>query len=394
MKKLFLLACIIFLGFQLAMSQEKLSGPFTLKVDVSTLKEKPGKLFYSYYNTASRESMSDSAEVTGKEVKFKGNLEEPVLVSLRYVPAPTDKKKISGAGNVFGFYLEPGEVKVSATDSLSNSVVKGSNTQIEYEKMLAVRKPLDEKQKVLFAAYSDLYAKKDSVGLLKNAEQRKALSEEMVEKVYKPFYLEYATKSPVAIRMLRYLGVSNVDEYPKAKEYIAKLDPRYRALPSVQTMEYEMSVAEKTAIGAYAMDFTQNDTLGMPVSLSSFRGRYVLVDFWASWCGPCRKENPNLIKSFASYKDKNFTILGVSLDQPGKKDKWIKAIHDDKLTWTHVSDLKYWANAVAKMYAINGIPANLLIDPQGKIIAKDLRGADLDKKLEEVLGKHISSGSN
>jgi len=144
---------------------------------------------------------------------------------------------------------------------------------------------------------------------------------------------------------------------------------------------------KKTLRPGKAPDFTLTDTSGNTVSLSSFKGKYVLVDFWASWCGPCRRENPNVVKVFNKFRDKNFTILSISLDRPDAKDKWLDAIHKDGLTWTHVSDLKYWDNEVAKQYGIRAIPQNLLIDPQGKIIAKNLRGEDLDAKLTELFTK-------
>lgn len=151
-----------------------------------------------------------------------------------------------------------------------------------------------------------------------------------------------------------------------------------------KSLAANIAYAKVGAVGTDALEFTQNDVNGKPVSLSAFKGKYLLLDFWASWCKPCRQENPNVVKVYNKFKDKNFTILGVSLDQ--SKDAWLKAIAADKLAWNHVSDLQQWNNAVAQMYHIQSIPGNFLIDPNGKIIAKDLRGEDLEKKLCEVIG--------
>ncbi|NTS39673.1 AhpC/TSA family protein [Flavisolibacter sp. BT320] len=140
---------------------------------------------------------------------------------------------------------------------------------------------------------------------------------------------------------------------------------------------------KKNLPSSKAADFTQPDANGKPVSLSQFKGKYVLVDFWASWCQPCRKENPNIVKNYQQFKDKNFTILGVSLDQ--NRDAWLAAIQQDNLTWTHVSDLKFWNNEAATLYGVQSIPYNVLVDPQGNIVAENLHGPELEQTLSRVL---------
>jgi len=170
----------------------------------------------------------------------------------------------------------------------------------------------------------------------------------------------------------------------------AEADALYQQLPaSVQSsglgqyVNQQVQESRINPIGSVVQDFSQNDTAGHAVNFSSFRGKYVLLDFWASWCHPCRMENPNVVAAYQKFHSKNFTILSVSLDQA--KPAWLNAIQMDGLTWSHVSDLKGWANQVAAIFKVTSIPQNLLIDPSGRIIAKNLRGPLLENKLNEIL---------
>ena len=280
-------------------------------------------------------------------------------------------------------FLEPASINVTSVDSFSNFQVSGSAIHQEFEKM---QKRVDRNApiQVLSARYSELAKAKDEEGMKAVVEEIRALQNES-----KNEYLKYIKENPSSR-----LGLYALEQYAGWDIDANAVEPVYQSLseqlknsPSGIAFKEKIETAKKTSVGAMAMDFTQNDTTGNPVKFSSYRGKYVLIDFWASWCGPCRVENPNVVKAYQTYNDKGFEVLGISLDQPGARDKWLKAIYDDNLTWTHVSDLQYWKNAVAQQYGIRAIPQNFLVDPQGKIIAKNLRGEALQEKLQELFAK-------
>ncbi len=266
-------------------------------------------------------------------------------------------------------------------DSLNAVKVTGSATHDEYKEIESqIQKIADE--------YMSIYQNSRQVA----ASGDTAKAREMMDKVNELYEStnkmqeDFVKNHPSSYATPYFL--SRV-QYNKSAEgldsLVSMLDPKLDASPTVADLKDRIEKMKKVAVGQIAPDFTQNDPEGNPVKLSDVysKNKYTLIDFWASWCGPCRRENPNVVAVFNDYKDKGFGVIGVSLDR--EKDAWLKAIDDDHLTWPHVSDLAYWSNEAAKLYAISSIPSNLLVDQNGKIIAKNKREEELRKTISDLL---------
>ncbi len=285
-------------------------------------------------------------------------------------------------------YVDKGTINLNSIDSLFTDLsYSGSTFATElnnYHQLMRSTPKLAKYETIrqsMFKAQRD----KDVVTARQRAEELKPL-----DSIRKILALEWVARhpaSPISVFVIHngYEPLANKLNNKQQLDALRKLSPEAKANQMASEMLYKFESENVVAIGKPAPEFTQNDTLGRPVSLKDFRGKYVLIDFWASWCVPCRAENPHVVAAFQKYKNKGFTVLGVSLDQPGKKADWLKAIQVDRLTWTHVSDLKFWGNAVALLYNINAVPANFLIGPDGVILAKNLKGDDLDQALAKYL---------
>jgi len=307
----------------------------------------------------------DTVKVVNGKFTWKVQLAEPQEIYLLFPKM------------YFPFFAEPGhETLTGIADSSESFKVTGSRVQDESVAYDHSIKDLTDQEEPLYKAYRN--ASKDEQAVLEK--KMSAIDDEMHERA--AAYVAAHPSSYYSIHLVASRASYGTD-YAVVKQLYDKLDESARGTLAGKRLGERLDVLKRSAIGAQMMNFSQADTTGKPVQFADFKGKYVLVDFWASWCGPCRAENPNVLKAYNKYKDKGFTVVGISLDEKG--DKWKKAIRDDHMPWDELSDLKGWKNDVSDYFGIQGIPSNLLVDPSGKIVARDLRGEALDQKLGELL---------
>ena len=328
--------------------------------------------FTFYLKIRQDEHFIDIDSAVSKRGSFKmkgGAVEYPQLAVLAV-----------GYSNIMtSFYLENSKITIKGSlDSLFTANITGSKTHDEYQSFIESNEPLSAAYQALYVEFMEVVIANNEERLAEILMQVDSIENEMINK-QKTFIIQNPS-SFITPALL--IGLSNNIDADELELYINNLDTLISNQPIIKTLKARVAAARSVEIGAKAPDFTLNDVKGDTLSLYSKIGaKALLIDFWAAWCGPCRLENPNIVKTYKEFNKKGFEIIGVSLDR--NKEDWLQAIDDDKLDWTNV----FGTNSVAALYSINAIPANFLLDTNGIIIAKNLRGEDLYNKIKEVLEK-------
>lgn len=331
------------------------------------------------------EFVSDTCAVSQGLFQLKGQVQEPLSAKLTLLPLTDDGQPMNLAKYLAideqTFFLDNVLYAVNG-ETMKTSNIQGAEIQTEYLGLKAQLADINTARQPLFQQLAAI--EKDN-----NSEQQEVIFKALrvlgdQENEIEKQYLKAHPDSYISLAIVNSRG-SQISDSQAFEPYFNGLSTRMQQTQMGKNLAAKLEIARKTAIGKPAINVIQKNSKGKAISLASLRGKYVLLDFWASWCGPCRAESPFLKKAYAAYKAKGFEIYAVSLDS--KKDAWLKAIKDDELPWIHVSDLKGLHNEAAVAYSVKGIPQNYLIDPQGNIVAIDLRGEGLEEKLASIFGK-------
>jgi len=315
----------------------------------------------------------DSVVIENGAFVFTGSVEQPEYYVITFADT------LEGVQ----LFLDNVEIKINAdVQNMQDAEVMGSELTSLFNTFNDELLAFNTQMRALYQEYVQLSMSGENPERQKEIEQEYTQVEEQSTEFIKTFINENDTSMVTPFIALNYRA--NRLSLEELKELVAVFGEEVASSKYLVEINEKIATLEKVAIGQAYTDFTLNDVDGNPVALSSVvNNNYVLIDFWAGWCKPCRAENPVLVENYAKYKEKGFEIFGVSLDKT--REEWVKAIEDDGITWPQVSDLKYWDCVARNIYAFNSIPHNILLDKEGIIIAKDLRGEELGAKLAELL---------
>ncbi|SDJ51612.1 Peroxiredoxin [Pedobacter sp. ok626] len=373
MKKILILLILI---FPILLHAQNAS--YILKGKIARV-DAPAKVYMSTEKRSG--TYIDSATVQKGQFELKGTIADPYPVRLVLKYEDSDKQEY-----LTNFYLEPGIITISSADSFKNAIIKGSKLNADNEKLKNAVKLNEQKLQTYLSEWRSAHPGQKEMDSIDRADYSLKLKEN--KKASMQIYFDFIKENPnsfISLDAIKYVG-GPIPNYAEIAPLFNSLSPDIKNTITGKEHAKFLTTVNATAIGKMAPEFTLYDPDGKPVKLSDFKGKYVLVDFWASWCMPCRAENPNLIKAFNKFHGKGLEILGVSFDDEKRKNDWLAAIKKDGLLWKNVSDLKGWnaENVVAGLYGIRAIPQNVLLDKTGKIIGKNLKGEALNKKLEEI----------
>ncbi len=270
-------------------------------------------------------------------------------------------------------------------DSVQASYVSGGKQNEAYREFTTQLRAFNKEKQLQAERFQQAQTEQDNTAMMGIQQENRALIAE--ENQFKKEYIASNSNSIFSIMLISEMLNRKEMSPQEAEEAIAKLAPKIASLEITSQVKNVLDNMKKAEIGSMAPDFSAPSPDGDMLSLKDAMGKYTIIDFWASWCRPCRMENPNVVKVYNEYHDKGLNIISVSLDKPGQKDRWLQAIEDDNMDWHHVSNLQFWQDPIAQQYNVRSIPATFLLDEQGRIIAKNLRGPALGAKIESLLGQ-------